>query len=204
MDVLGCFIGLSLGVIMVARRRMSDLKTLGCAVIPSMSKPDEGHVTNQDRIHSNRKMFETGDFRINELGVQLLKAGIVYRSIDFIEIQTFEFKYGAQTKYPIRTLLFGLTLVGVPNLIWYFLGPINFPFPTDYPRVQIGGMIAYLFMVLMGIAAMYLVIARRKILVLKLNDGSSEILQLKKLNKENRIPKLIEFLKGRVTEGYLL
>ena len=143
-------------------------------------------------------MFATEEFKTNELGIQILKNNRVYKSIDFVDIQTVEFKYGPQTKYPIRTLLFGLILIAISNSIFYYFGPFHFEFPTNHPKAQIAGLMIYAFLMLMGLSALYLVVIRAQILVLKLNNGKIEVLQLKKLNKENRIHDLIEFLQGRV------
>ena len=143
-------------------------------------------------------MFATEEFKINELGIQILKNSQVYKSIDFVDLQTVEFKYGPQTKYPIRTLLFGLILITISNSIFYYFGPFHFEFPTNHPKAQIAGLMIYASLMLMGLSALYLVVIRTRVLVLKLNNGNIEVLQLKKLNKENSINDLILFLQGRV------
>ncbi len=137
---------------------------------------------------------------MTEKQLVLLRSGYPVKEIPFSQISKVVVSRGIRTKFPIRSLLFGLAIFVVvyfliPEKDFIIFDPANALVEISYILLAMGELgVVFWFLFAIGIAS--IVHALRKTLVMKVypNDGGYEVFSIKSFAKTNHIFDLINFL----------
>ncbi|PKQ68401.1 hypothetical protein BZG01_04085 [Labilibaculum manganireducens] len=145
-------------------------------------------------------MIKSGNLDVGELGINILKNGIMTEHIDYSQIEHAEIKREFRIKNWIITLLIGILLLTISNL-WLFDFFSDFEYnPQNYTesiRLPWMILISPIIIGFMSIGIIVSALKRTMILYLFMNKEHRRI-HLMDLDKEEKLNELYSFLDDRI------